>query len=313
MLTIVACALFEAARISFYNSCCKGRWVFSSSRRKAIANFGLLTVRTTSHALFSLFFPDECRVCGEPLREVTRIPVCRRCLRAPQPLSAEFFCVSCRTPFQNAFPLDADNRCALCRGGLRGFDAAYCFGAYEGVLRELIHLFKYARIKTLAHPLGDLLAAALPRDQEWDALVPVPLHWRRQWKRGFNQSELLARDIARRTAIPVVKALRRAHATLTQAGLSNTNRRQNVAKAFRCRLAAEVAGKRILLIDDVMTTGATGAACALALKRAGARKVALLAVARVDRRMDGARFLVPQSAALQPGVLQPAVLQSGVL
>ena len=213
--------------------------------------------------------------------------MCERCLAAPEPLDAEFFCVSCRTPFVNSFPLDSEGRCALCRSGLRGFDAAYCFGAYEGVLRELIHLFKYSRIKTLAGPLGGLLSAALPRDQEFDAVVPVPLHWRRQWKRGFNQSELLAQAIARRTAFPVVRALRRTQATLTQAGLSNTNRRRNVAAAFRCKGATAVAGKRILLIDDVMTTGSTAAACAIALKREGARKVALLTVARVDRRMAG--------------------------
>ena len=212
-----------------------------------------------------------------------RIPVCRECLKAPEPLSAEFFCVSCRTPFQNAFPLDAEGRCALCRFGLRGFDAAYCFGAYEGVLRELIHLYKYGRVKTLARPLGALLAAALPREERFDAVTPVPLHWRRQWQRGFNQSDLLARTIARRCGIPVILALKRVRPTVAQAGLSNTSRRKNVAAAFRPRRTVE--GKRILLVDDVMTTGSTAAACALALKRAGAAKVALLTVARVDRRM----------------------------
>jgi ComF family protein len=204
-------------------------------------------------------------------------------LKAPEPLSAEFFCVSCRAPFQNAFPLDAEGRCALCRYGLRGFDAAYCFGAYEGVLRELIHLYKYGRVRTLARPLGALLAAALPREERFDAVTPVPLHWRRQWQRGFNQSELLARTVARRCGIPVLHALKRARSTVAQAGLSNTGRRQNVAAAFRPRRTVE--GKRILLVDDVMTTGATAAACALALKRAGAAKVTLLTVARVDRRM----------------------------
>jgi ComF family protein len=198
-------------------------------------------------------------------------------------MSAEFFCVSCRTPFQNAFPLDADGRCALCRFGLRGFDAAYCFGSYEGVLRELIHPYKYGRVKTLARPLGAMLAAALPREERFDAVTPVPLHWRRQWQRGFNQSELLARTIARRCGVPVIHALKRVRPTVAQAGLSNTGRRQNVAAAFRPRRAVE--GKRILLIDDVMTTGSTAAACALALKRAGAAKVALLTVARVDRRL----------------------------
>jgi ComF family protein len=231
---------------------------------------------------------------------VTRIPVCRECLQEPQPLSAEFFCVSCRTPFQNAFPLDAEGRCALCRSGLRGFDAAYCFGSYEGVLRELIHLYKYGRIKTLARPLGALLAAALPRDERFDAVTPVPLHWRRQWQRGFNQSELLARAIARSRGIPFIGALKRVRPTLTQAGLSNTGRRQNVAAAFRLRggpWARPVEGQRILLIDDVMTTGSTAASCALALKRAGAVTVALLTVARVDRRMDGPGAAAAHSTA----------------
>jgi ComF family protein len=205
----------------------------------------------------------------------------------PAPMSAEFFCTSCRTPFQNAFPLDAYGRCALCRSGLRGFDAAYSFGAYEGVLRELIHLYKYGRVKTLAWPLSGLLAQALPRDEAFDAAVPVPLYWRRRLQRGFNQAELLARGLSRRTGIPVVRALGRLRPTPAQAGLSNSARRQNVSRAFR---AHGVQGTRILLIDDVMTTGATAASCAAALKQAGARRVSLLTVARVDRRMEAWRL-----------------------
>ena len=211
-----------------------------------------------------------------------------------EPLSAEFFCASCRTPFQNSFPLDAQGRCALCRSGLRGFDAAYSFGAYEGVLRELIHLYKYGKVRTLALPLSGLLVRALPRDETFDAAVPVPLYWRRRLQRGFNQAELLARGLSRRTGIPVVTALGRVRPTPNQAGLSTSARRQNVAKAFRAR---DVQGKRILLIDDVMTTGATAASCALALKQAGARRVALLTVARVDRRMAGWRLTADHSMA----------------
>jgi ComF family protein len=215
--------------------------------------------------------------------------VCAACLGALRPFDAEFFCVTCRTPFLNAFPLDSEGRCALCRNGLRGFDAAYCFGSYEGYLRELIHLYKYGKIKSLAGPLARLLATALPLDERFDAVTPVPLHWLRQWRRGFNQSELLARYIARRSGVPLVRALRRRRSTLVQAGLSNTSRRTNVSGAFAVpadqRWRSQIRTKRILLIDDVMTTGATAAACAFALKRAGAARVALLTLARVDRRM----------------------------
>jgi ComF family protein len=224
-----------------------------------------------------------------PLKEISRIPVCRPCLKAPEPFSADYFCISCRTPFQNGFPLDSEGRCALCRSGLRGFDAAYCFGSYEGVLRELIHLFKYGKIPTLARPLTDLLAAALPRDERIDAIVPVPLHWWRKWSRGFNQAELLARTLSRRTGAPVIEALRRTRPTTAQAGLTNRARRRNVGGAFESRRTShKLDGKHVLLIDDVMTTGSTAAACALALKRAGVSRVALLTVARVDRRMETA-------------------------
>ncbi len=246
-------------------------------------------VRTAPHALFSLLFPDDCRICGQPLTEISRIPVCRACLKAPEPFSADYFCTSCRTPFQNGFPLDSEGRCALCRSGLRGFDTAYCFGSYEGVLRELIHLFKYGKVATLARPLSEFLATALPRDERVDAIVPVPLHWWREWRRGFNQANLLAKALSRRTGLPVMAALRRGRSTTAQAGLSNSARRRNVSGAFRGRGASgTLEGKHILLIDDVMTTGSTAAACALALKREGARRVALLTVARVDRRLEAA-------------------------
>jgi ComF family protein len=141
----------------------------------------------------------------------------------------------------------------------------------------------------LERPLGDLLAAAFPRDERFDAIVPVPLHWTRRWRRGFNQSSLLAANLARRTGLPVVAALSRTRATAAQAGLSHNARRRNVGGSFQCRRASQtLRGKRVLLIDDVMTTGATGSACAQMLKRAGASRVALLTVARVDRRLESA-------------------------
>jgi len=138
----------------------------------------------------------------------------------------------------------------------------------------------------MLRPLEELLTAALPAEEAVDAVVPVPLHWRRRWQRGFNQSELLARGMARERGIPLIRALRRVRHTDTQAGLSRTARRGNVAAAFRARHERAIAGKRVLLIDDVMTTGSTAAACAHILRRAGAARVVLLTVARADRRIE---------------------------
>ncbi len=172
----------------------------------------------------------------------------------------------------------------MCRLGLNGFDQVYSFGAYESVLRKLIHVFKFEGVRTLQRPLGALLAQALPRETSFDAVVPMPLHWRRRWQRGFNQSELLAREIARRWSVPVRALVRRGRATAPQAGLTSAQRRTNVEGAFEVKDAARLKGMRLLLVDDVLTTGATASACARALKRAGAAHVTFLALARRDRR-----------------------------
>jgi ComF family protein len=173
----------------------------------------------------------------------------------------------------------------MCRLGANGFDAAYSFGLYETELRKLIHLFKYGRVRTLAKPLGRMLSSVLPRDERFDVIVPMPMHWLRHWQRGFNQAELLAKDLSRRTHLPVRNAAQRVHHKAAQAGLTNAKRRLNVAGAFRVKNPAALHGKRVLLIDDVMTTGATASACARVLKRAGAAHVSLLTVGRVDRRI----------------------------
>jgi ComF family protein len=234
--------------------------------------------------LLDLILPDDCRVCGDPLDEFSRIPVCGRCLKEPQPLLAEYFCASCRTPFVNRFPLDENGRCMLCRLGLQGFDAVYSYGSYEGTLRKLIHLFKYDGVRPLARPFGQSLALALPREQIFDAVVPMPLHWWKRWQRGFNQADLLAREISRRWDVPVRRIVTRKRATTPQAGLTNSQRRLNVSGAFRVKRGVRLKGMRLLLVDDVLTTGATASACARALKRAGAAHVSLLALARTDRR-----------------------------
>ena len=193
--------------------------------------------------------------------------------------------MQCKTPFINESPLDESGRCRLCRAGVRGYDAAYSFGEYTGALRRLIHLLKYQRIATLARPLAGWLSGALPLQERIDVIVPVPMHWLRLYSRGFNQAALLSAELARRTGLDhAPDALRRIQCATPQARLTGAARRRNVTKAFTVRQPGQVAGKRILLIDDVLTTGATLAACARELKRAGASRVVVLTLARVDRR-----------------------------
>jgi len=204
----------------------------------------------------------------------------------PAPLQADYFCTCCNTPFINDYPLDDQGVCAVCRSGLRGFDRASCFGFYEGPLRSLIHLYKYSGMKPLARPLAKYLERAIAIDETFDAVAAVPLHWRKKWQRGFNQSQLLARHIAKRRNLPLIEPLRRRRPTAVQASLAMAGRRRNVAGAFVLRPNSDVKDKRILLIDDVMTTGATASACATVLKRGGAKSVSLAALARVDRRWN---------------------------
>jgi ComF family protein len=156
---------------------------------------------------------------------------------------------------------------------------------FDDVARALVHALKYGDRLDLAPMMGGWMATAgrvLTADA--DALIPVPLHWRRYWARRFNQSALLAEAITKASGVPVVLgALKRVKATPQQVGLSQSARALNVQGAFRVSPSgkAAVAGRRLILVDDVITTGATVDACARALLRAGAAEVSVLAFARV--------------------------------
>jgi len=238
---------------------------------------------------------------------VSRVPVCPACLALPKPLEAEFFCRACRTPFTDDYPLDEHDLCMVCREGLANFDAAYSFGSYEGPLQQLIHLFKYAKVESLAEPLGRFLLQALPLDANFDFVIAMPMHWRKRWERGFNQAELLAEPVARRYGLSLAGNLRRTRYTKSQAGLTEGDRRANLRGSFRVDRPQQIGGKRILLIDDVFTTGSTLRAAAEVLKAAGAAHVAALTLARVDRAISTRIALKSAAAAWgnQPSI-QPS-------
>jgi ComF family protein len=176
-------------------------------------------------------------------------------------------------------PVFAD--CAACREAAPAFDYARAAAAYAGGVREAIHAFKFGGRRSLVRPLGDLIVdqcgAGLPTT---DALVPVPLSRTRERERGFNQAELLADRLGERLSVRVRSGwLVRVRATAAQSDLSAAERRANVANAFAA--ARAVRGCDVVLIDDVITTGATVGECARALRAAGARRIGVLAVARV--------------------------------
>ena len=221
------------------------------------------------------------------MQNLSRIPVCPACLALPKPLEAEYFCRACRTPFVDAYPLDEHDLCTVCRESLVNFDAAYSFGSYEGPLQKLIHIFKYAKVETLAGPLSRFLIQALPLDQHFDRVLPMPMHWHKRWQRGFNHAELLAAPIARRYGLKLSNNLRRTRRTKSQAGLTEAQRRENLRDSFKVAHPEELAAQRILLIDDVFTTGATLRTAAAVLKNAGAAYVCALTLARADRRVFG--------------------------
>ena len=246
--------------------------------------------RVALRGLFNLVFPDNCRVCSAPLEDASRIPVCQKCLDAPKLLESEHWCDRCRAPFLSPWFL-VEGLCDHCRGddaasAIKGFDTAYTFGPYEAELRRMIQLYKYDKIHTLSKPLGRMLVSSLPRHERFDLICPIPLHWCRRWERGFNQAELLARVVARHSGVPLQNLLQRKKATAAQAGLSDAERRTNMEHAFAVvnKHRPGLAGKHILLIDDVLTTGATLSAASRVLRRAGARRITVMTVARADRR-----------------------------
>ncbi len=239
------------------------------------------------NAFVRLLLPAPCRLCAQPLRHAARLPVCDDCLDSIPPLEPESSCRRCGKACSE--PL-----CAFCRVHPPAYDAAASWTVYAGAARALLHLYKYGRVL----PAGDWFAARLaPLLEAAHAgmLVPVPLGRARLRERGFNQSEILARRLARVAALPCdPTVLVRRRETWSQSGLSREERERNVADAFRCPEPRRVAGRRILLLDDVLTTGATAQACARTLKSAGAAAVHVLTIARAD--LDAAGLVLGASA-----------------
>ena len=246
-------------------------------------------------AVVSVFFPAECRTCDRLLTRASRIPICDDCLAAFLPLSGKL-CEICGRPLlagsENTSPTGIEvTRCALCRAhpgqkeSLYSFDLARSYASYDGVLVRAILLLKFERMEPLGQWFAERLAELVRREAlAADVVVPVPLHQQRERERGYNQADLIARPLARRLKIPHgAVLLMRTRPRPDKHLLSLEERWESVRGAFATRAGSVVDNLRVLLVDDVMTTGATLDACARVLRQAGAKSVIALTVARALR------------------------------
>lgn len=241
-----------------------------------------MTTHRAWRRFLDLIYPRACRVCRRPLYGEVNPSFCDDCWDRFPSLDGPC-CPSCGIPFRSGSALSHSptHRCGACRVKPPRYDRAAAAGAYEGVLREAIQLFKYRGQTALAESLARKMARVATRFSRVDVLVPVPLDTFRLRERQFNQSLLLCDALARRNGLPVVPAaLERIRPTAPQTGLSPVARRRNVRGAFRVRRPDRINGRNILLIDDVFTTGATVNECARVLKREGAESVTVLSAAR---------------------------------
>jgi ComF family protein len=236
--------------------------------------------------LLNLIYPDACLICAQTVSRRRECGVCGKCwgnllalkINPPQ-------CPSCGLPLPN-FNEDSEHLCLNCSQQLPAYSGARSFGYYSAELRNVIQALKFQGRENLVDLLAPLLARVFFDSwdrTDFDSIAAIPLHPQRRRERGFNQSELLARSLSNLVAIPYASVLHRVRPTQPQVDLTDRQRWENVRNAFRCKKPAEISGRRVLLIDDVMTTGATAASAAQTLLDSGVRHVSVLTVARATR------------------------------
>lgn len=245
----------------------------------------LLSIRSVRHLwdeALNLLYPPTCCGCRQPTAQPQFCLRCQAEIRAPRsPL-----CLVCGVPFATVG--DIDHRCGRCLAATPHYGRARACAVYVAAdgadhpLKSVLQRYKYHPDVSLARPLGRLLAERCPLPaRTYSVIVPVPLHLARLRWRGFNQSQLLARALARLTGVPMDPfSLERVRPTRPQVELDQAERRRNVKRAFQVTRAERIRGQRVLLVDDVYTTGATADDCSRALMRAGAAAVDVLTLAR---------------------------------
>jgi ComF family protein len=247
-------------------------------------------LRRVLDSFLNLLYPDDCLACAAAVSRATHCSICERCwqkileLRIQPP-----WCPSCGLPYPPSTEAGS-HLCGDCILRPPPFEGARAFGYYAAELSVATQALKFMGRRNIALLLAPLMASAFLgswQRRDFDLVVPVPLHPRRARARGYNQAALLARSFAGVVALPVdEKVLVRMRDTPPQVGLTNRERLENLRQAFRCLNPREVHGRRVLLLDDVMTTGATITSASLALLAAGAARISVLALARTVTRHE---------------------------
>lgn len=239
-------------------------------------------------SFLDLLLPATCSYCRSSVGSSPAPFFCLQCWSDLAPLQGAL-CPNCGRPFGSpeAVAQSPDHLCRSCREHATYFDQALAAGLFEGPLREAIHIFKYRPLRALGRPLGSWMAGQIRLVHPLDCAMPVPLHTTRLRMRGFNQALLLADIVSRSLSLALdYDNLVRTRPTRPQVELTGPERSQNVRGAFALKRPGDVAGRRILLVDDVFTTGATLDECSRVLKQAGARSVTALTLARTMETME---------------------------
>lgn len=228
--------------------------------------------------LLDFLLPRLCCGCGERIIDKAWL-VCEPCLLSIPPLFQPL-CVTCGCPDAR---VKTENKCRNCPPGKVWFIGSRGSAPFDGMARTMIFKLKYQKRTEYASLLAEIMAECYSdwKDANGEIIVPVPLHSTRQRQRGFNQAALLAEHFGRRSHLPIAgKALLRIKPIPSQTRLKKSERRKNVAGAFACRNPEQIRGKRLILVDDVYTTGSTFNECSRVLMEAGAHSVQCLAYAR---------------------------------
>jgi ComF family protein len=232
-------------------------------------------------ALAQIFFPPVCYVCNEPVESLTDQCLCPSCLESIEHI-VEPFCDQCGMPFPAASHTDSP-LCGQCLANPPAYKQARYGIVYTEIVRSAVVRFKYQKATYLARPLSNILLESFNEFYDAghiDLITPVPLHVKRLRNRGFNQALLLAEQLAKRTGLDLERnVVRKMKDTRPQVGLKRAERNKNLRGCFRVHDPEIIRGRRVLIVDDVATTGTTVGEAAKTVMKAGAHEVAVLVLA----------------------------------